>query len=93
MIKFTGKVLFVQDEERELPVKDKNGVPTQLVKKHRFTHVSMLVKDDDAKHDRPVMATSIDLPSTFVLPKQGETWTTPEIRRYESNNGSPEVSF
>ena len=36
MLKFTGKVIFSTREERELPVKDKNGVPTSIMKNHVF---------------------------------------------------------
>ena len=32
MLTFKVKVLFSQDEKRELPIKDKNGVPTQLIR-------------------------------------------------------------
>jgi hypothetical protein len=93
MLTFKGKVLFVTDETRELAVKDKNGVPTNLTKNHRFTKIQMMVKDVALGADRPLLVHTIDAPSTFVLPKIGDLWETPEVRRYDVKNGIPEVSF
>ena len=77
MLKFTCKVLFVQDEKRTLPIKDKNGVPTQLSREYRFVTIQAMAKDDDLKIDRPVVIKSVD-PQNLTLPKAGETFTTPE---------------
>lgn len=94
MIKFKGQVLFVEDARRTLPVKDKNGIPTQMTKEHRFTRIQMLVKDPLHNNvQRAVLVQSIDAPATFVLPEQGKEWETPEINYFDSRKGSPEASF
>jgi len=93
MLTFTGKVIYSTDEERDIPVKDSNGVPTSQMKRHRFTKIQLMIKDADAKVDRPILCSSVDLPSSFVLPKNGSEWTTPEVRKYDVKNGIPEVSF
>lgn len=89
MLQFKVKVLFVQDESRDLPIKDKNGVPTQLLKKYRFVTVQAMVKDVDLKVDRPVVVKSVD--PTFSLPAVGADWTTPEVKKYEIDNGIPVI--
>lgn len=93
MLTFTAKVLYVTDETRDLPVKDKNGVPTQLTKRYRFTTIQAMVKDPDTKIDRPVVFKSVDLPGSFSVPKAGDTFVSPEVRKYELENGVPIISF
>lgn len=93
MLTFTGKVLFVTDEQRDLPVKDKNGVPTQLTKRYRFTTIQAMVRDNELKSDRPVVFKSVDLPASFVVPKPGDSFTTPEVRSYQLDNGVPVIQF
>lgn len=90
MLQFKVKVLFVQDEPRELPIKDKNGVPTQLTKKYRFVTIQGMAKDLDLKIDRPVVVKSVD--PTFPLPASGADWQTPEVRKYEIDNGIPVIN-
>lgn len=89
MLQFKVKVLFVQDEKRELPIKDKNGVPTQLMKNYRFVTVQAMAKDAELKVDRPVVVKSVD--PTFIIPAAGSDWTTPEVKKYEIDNGIPVI--
>ena len=94
MLKFTGKVIFASKDERELPVKDKNGIPTSIMKNHVFVKIQMMCKDNDLKLDRPVVASTVDPAPGFVLPVAGENFTTPEVRRYEvSLDGVPTITF
>lgn len=93
MLKFNGSVMMATDEERDIPVKDSNGVPTQMTKRHRFTKIQLLVKDPDLEIERVILCSSIDLPSTFELPKVGAQFITPEVRKYDVKNGVPEVTF
>lgn len=92
MLTFTVKVLFVQDEKRTLPIKDKNGVPTQLTREYRFVTIQAMAKDNEMKIDRPVVIKAVD-PQNFTLPKAGETFTTPEVRQYQLDNGVPVISI
>lgn len=89
MLQFKVKVLFHQDETRDLPVKDKNGVPTQQTRKYRFVTIQAMAKDVDLKIDRPVVVKSVD--PTFPLPADGLDWTTPEVKKYEIDNGIPVI--
>lgn len=91
MLIFKGSVLFVQDEEKEFPVKDANGVPTNQMKKHRITQIQLLVPD--GKINRPIQVKGFDLPSTFVVPKIGEEFTTPEVKVYNATSGLPVVNI
>lgn len=93
MLKFSGKVMMSTDEERDIPIKDANGIPTTQVKRHRFTKIQLLVNDPDQKLERVILCTSVDLPPTFQVPKNGATWETPEVRKYDVKQGVPEVSF
>lgn len=81
MLQFKVKVSFVKDEKRDLPIKDKNGVPTQLVKSYRFVTIQGMVHDNDLKIDRSVVVKSVD--PTWECPKIGADFITPEVRRYE----------
>ncbi len=92
MLVFTVKVLFVQDETRKLPIKDKNGVPTQLMADYRFITIQAMAKDAENKVDRPVVVKAVN-PENLDLPKQGDTWTTPEVRKYEVENGVPVINI
>lgn len=89
MLQFKVKVLFLQDESRDLPIKDKNGVPTHLTKKYRFVTVQAMAKDAELKVDRPVVVKAVD--PTFILPVVGSDWTTPEVKKYEIDNGIPVI--
>lgn len=91
MLNFKGQVLFIQDEEKEFAVKDKNGVPTDQMKKHRVTQIQMLVPD--GKFNRPIQVKAFDLPPTFSLPKVGDQWETPEVRSYDAITGLPVVNI
>lgn len=91
MLIFKGQVLFVQDEEREFPVKDANGVPTSQMKKHRITQIQLLVPD--GKLNRPIQVKGFDLPPSFVMPKIGEEYTTPEVKSYNAMSGLPVVNI
>lgn len=94
MLKFTGKVIFSTKEERELPVKDKNGVPTSIMKNHVFIKIQMMVMDSDLKFERPLVCSTVDPAQSFTLPQPGEKFTTPEVRRYEVTlDGVPTVTF
>ena len=94
MLKFSGKVIFATREERELPVKDKNGVPTSIMKNHVFIKIQMMVLDKDLNFERPIVASTVDPVPTFVLPNAGDKFTTPEVRRYEVTlDGVPTVTF
>lgn len=89
MLTFKLKVLFSQDEKRNLPIKDKNGVPTQFTKEYRFLTIQAMYKDPDLKFDRPVVVKSVD--PTFSVPANGVEWETPEVRKYEIENGVPVI--
>ena len=82
MIKFKGQVLTVTDEERQFHDKDKEGNKLPTTTTHRVTNITMLVKE--GTRSVPVLCKGFDLPTTFVLPKEGETWETPEITSYQS---------
>lgn len=90
MLTFKVKVLFVQDEKRDLPIKDKNGVPTQLTKSYHFLTIQGMCKDPDLKIDRPVVVKSVD--PTFDAPAVGADFNTPEVRKYEIDNGMPVIT-
>lgn len=90
MLQFKVKVLFAQKEERELPIKDKNGVPTQLTRRYNFVTIQGLVRDPDLKIDRPVVVKSVD--PEWDLPQVGSEFTTPEVRRYEIENSQPVIA-
>ena len=92
MIRITAKVIFVQDETRDLPVKDKNGVPTQLTKRYRFVTIQAMAKDEHLKIDRPVVIKAVD-PVGLDIPKAGDVFTTPEIRSYQLDNGVPVIQI
>ena len=81
MLQFTGSVQFVKDETRDFPVKDKDGNPTSSMKSHRIVEIMLLIPQPD-KTQRVVVVKGFD----FVgkTPKVGETWTTPEVRRYDA---------
>ena len=91
MLTFKCKVLFVTDEKKDLPIKDKNGVPTQLTKSYRFVTIQGMVKDPDLKCDRPVVIKSVDYVGD--APKQGDEFQTPEVRKYEIDNGMPVITI
>lgn len=89
MLHFKVKPLYIQDDTRDLPIKDKNGVPTQLTRKYRFLTIQAMVKDSDLKIDRPIVIKSVD--PTYALPAVGVDWDTPEVRSYRLENGVPVV--
>lgn len=90
MLKFKSKVLFVQDEYKDLPIKDKNGVPTQLTKRYHFLTIQAMVKDNDLKCDRPIVIKAVD--PSFPPPAVGSDFETPEVKKYEIDNGVPVVT-
>lgn len=92
MVKFKGQVLTVSDEVRALPDKDKDGNKLPTTTEHRMTSMTLLVKD--GSRSVPLLVKGFDLPATFVLPKEGETWETPEIGSYQSKfKAIPEASL
>lgn len=92
MIKFTGLVLSVQDSTVSLPVKTKDGIPTGVNRDFRKVTMQLLVDLED-KSKRAVNVTVINPDASFVIPKQGSTWTTPEVRKYDASQGFPEVTL
>ena len=90
MLTFKCKVLFVQDETRDVPIKDKNGVPTQLTKRYRFVTIQGMARDNELKTDRPIVVKSMD--PTFPIPATGADFTTPEVKKYEVDNGVPVIN-
>lgn len=91
LIVFEGTVLFVTDDTRSFPVKDKDGVPTSQMKDHRITKIQMLVKTPSGAQ-AAVNVNGFDLPPTFKLPKSGDKFSTP-ITRFEIKNGFPEAGI
>ena len=81
MLRFKGSVQFVKDETRDFPVKDKDGVPTLQMKSHRILEVMLLIPQED-KTQRVVVVKGFDF--NGKAPKVGDTWETPEVRRYDA---------
>lgn len=90
MLTFKVKVMMVNDETKELPIKDKFGIPTQQMKKYRFVNIQGMYKDPDTKVDRYVVVKSVD--PTFPIPAVGSDFTTPEVRKYEVEDGIPKIT-
>lgn len=90
MLKFNGKVLNVSDETVSLPVKTKEGIPTGVNRDFRKVSIQLLVTNDD-KSMTAINVTTLNPDSSFVVPKQGTDWTTPEVRKYDASKGFPEV--
>lgn len=86
MIQFQGKVLSVEDSVRDFYDKDKNGNKLPTTHKARITNIVLLVvkKTKDGTRSVPLICKGFDLPSDFVLPKEGDVWDTPEIVSYQS---------
>ena len=49
-----------------------------------------MVKDPDLKCDRPVVVKAVD--PTFSKPENGTEFETPEVRKYEIDNGMPVIT-
>lgn len=79
MLKYQGKVLAIVDEIKPYANKDKDGNRLTTTTDHRTTTITMTVTTDDKKSCFLVVH-GWDLPATTVLPKEGETWTTPDLR-------------
>lgn len=90
MLKFTGKVLNVSDETVSVPVKTKEGIPTGVNRDFRKISVQLLVTADD-KSQRAINVQALNPDGSFVIPKMGADWTTPEVRKYDATKGFPEV--
>lgn len=74
----TGNVINASIEERDLVGKDG-------VKKHsKISHVLLMV-GDVGKVSEVVNLRAYD--ADFDLPKVGEKWTTPRVRKYENFDG------
>lgn len=71
MLTFKGKVLNLKEDDRELLQKD--GVTK--VTRH-IVKLSMMTKDG------MIVLSAFD--PKFEVPKIGQDWETPEIRRYEN---------
>lgn len=82
MITFKGKVLTVEDRVGEFNDKDKDGNKLPTKSQKRITSIVLLVKD--GSHLVPLVCKGFELPTTFVLPKEGEEWETPEIQSYQA---------
>lgn len=92
MFKLKGTVSSVSDERREFAVKDKEGNPTSVMKPHRICQIVLLVKDGTAV--RPVVVRAFDPDPSFVCPKEGEQWETPEIMELRAKyRAVPEVGL
>lgn len=85
------KVLFVQDEKKVLPIKDKNGVPTQLTKEYRFVTIQAMALDPVKKIDRPVVLKAVD--PVFDVPKPGTDFESSEPREIKFIDGVPHISI
>lgn len=81
MLTFKGTVQFVKDENKDLPVKDKDGNLTGSVKTHRILEIMLSIPQSD-KSIRVIVVKGFD--SKIKAPKQGDEWTTPEIRTYNA---------
>ena len=82
MIKFKGQVLTVSDEVQAFHDKDKDGNKLPTTKDHRITLITLLVKD--GTKSVPLVCKGFDLPATFQMPKEGDTWETPDIVEFKS---------
>lgn len=82
MFKAKGKVLSVEDSIRDFNDKDKDGNKLPTTHKARITNIVLLVKVGN--RSVPLVCKGFDLPSDFVLPKEGDDWETPEIVSYQS---------
>ena len=82
MFKVKGKVLSVEDSIRDFNDKDKDGNKLPTTHKARITNIVLLVKV--GSRSVPLVCKGFDLPSDFVLPKEGDDWETPEIVSYQS---------
>lgn len=92
LCKLKGDVLDVVDEVRDLPVRDKDGNPTEKTKSHRMTTINLLVKNETGM--TMVTCKGFDLPATFACPKVGEKWETPRVTALTDRPGqSPTASF
>lgn len=91
MFNIKCKVLFVQDEKKTLPIKDKNGVPTQLTKEYRFVTIQAMTHDQSLKIDRPIVIKSVD--PSFDIPKPGAEYDTPDPREIKFVDGVPHISI
>lgn len=93
IVQITGDVLEVLDEMRDLPVKDKDGNPTEIMKSHRFTTVKLLVTNSTGT--TICLCKGFDLPATFKTPDPGtKKWTCPYISGLKNRkNAVPEVNF
>ena len=92
MLTFKGKVLNVSDTTVSLPVKTKEGIPTGVNRDFRKISVQMLVTSDDGKSQVAINVVSMNPDGSFVIPKVGSDWTTPEVRKYDATKGFPEVT-
>lgn len=93
MINWTIKVFTASDEVRDIAIRDKQGVPTQMTKKMRFVTIQGLYHDPNTKSDRPVVLKTIDPPANFVLPKMGDQFTSTAMRGYKESEGVPVINF
>lgn len=78
MLKYKVQVLSVLDEVRAFADKDKDGNKLSTTTNHRVTTIS--ASYTDGKIPNMIVIHGWDLPSTFILPKQGEAWDTPSLR-------------
>lgn len=93
MLTFKGKVLNITDSTVSIPVKTKEGFPTGVNKDFRKVSIQLLVTSDDGKQMTAINVSTLNPDSSFVIPKQGSDWTTPEVRKYDATKGFPEVTI
>lgn len=93
IVQITGDVLEVVDEMRDLPVKDKDGNPTEVMKLHRFTTIKLLVQNQTGM--TVCLCKGFDLPAIFKCPDVGtKKWVCPFITGLKNRKNSvPEVNF
>lgn len=91
MLKVTGQVLNVNEQELQLRDKDKDGNRTGELKNHKMITIQLLVKSENQMF--ACVVSTFDPPPEFKAPSVGKDWTTPFIRSYKVVNGVPQISI
>lgn len=90
MLKFKGKVLNFDDRQIQFRAKDKDGNRTGDLETHRSISIQMLITSSDGQMFACVV-NKFDPDSNFKFPLIGKDWETPEVQRYEIQNGLPYI--
>ena len=90
MLKFKGKVLNVDDRQIQFRAKDKDGNRTGDLETHRSISIQMLITSADGQMFACVV-NKFDPDANFKIPLSGKDWETPEVQRYEIQNGLPNI--